>query len=270
MTFKKLNLTAMILTYNEQINIRRALASIYWVPNILVVDSGSTDETLTIVAENQNAKVVHRKFDSFAGQCNFGLHNISTEWVISMDADYIISNEVAEEVCNILNGQEAVSNRDKEMVCGYKVRFKYCINGKPIRSGLLPERTLLYRKKYATYYDEGHGHRVNIRAKVLRLKGRILHDDRKDLSVWIENQKRYQRKEARLLRHTNTSSLQLQDRIRKHTCLSPFLVFLICFIIRGGVFDGREGVIYAFQRVLTETLLYLSIHDEECEGSQMS
>lgn len=254
-----LDLTAMILTYNEEVNISRSIASISWVPHIVVIDSGSTDGTLDIVRENRGIQIIHREFDTFAEQCNFGLENITTKWVISMDADYSISKRLATEINSVLASDESHSSSGDE-VRGYRVSFTYCINGKPIRSGLLPDRTVLYQKRYAKYFDEGHGHRVSIQGEVIKLRHRIFHDDRKSLSVWIENQKKYQMKEAEMLRFTSSLRLSLPDLVRKHTCLSPFLIFFISFIIRGGIVDGREGIIYTFQRILTETLLYLSIN----------
>jgi|688.fasta_scaffold266693_2 glycosyltransferase involved in cell wall biosynthesis len=257
-----LDLTAMIITYNEELNISRTLASICWVPHIVVIDSGSTDETLDIIGRNGSIDVIHRQFDTFAGQCNFGLENITTKWVISMDADYKISKELATEIRSVLTNDVSLTSSEEE-VRGYRVGFRYCINGKPIRSGLLPERTVLYQKEYARYFNEGHGHRVRIQGRVDILKHKIFHDDRKSLSIWIENQKKYQKKEAEMLKLTSSTKLPVQDLVRKYTCLSPFLVFVISYIIRGGIFDGQEGIIYAFQRLLTETLLYLSVNERD-------
>jgi glycosyltransferase involved in cell wall biosynthesis len=71
-------LTVLILTYNEEPNIARTLDAIKWTGQILIVDSCSTDATLDIVARYSQARVVTRKFDSFAEQCNFGLTEIRT------------------------------------------------------------------------------------------------------------------------------------------------------------------------------------------------
>ena len=65
--------TAVVLTFNEEDNLARTLDRLTWAPSVLVVDSGSTDATLTIAAAYPNTRVVTRPFDTFAGQCNFAL-----------------------------------------------------------------------------------------------------------------------------------------------------------------------------------------------------
>src|ERR1041384_386635 len=94
--------TVLILTFNEAPNIGRALERLSWAKEILIIDSGSTDGTLiSAQAAHPNVKVVTRPFDSFAGQCNFGLERITTEWVLSMDADYILSPEFISELARL-------------------------------------------------------------------------------------------------------------------------------------------------------------------------
>ena len=82
-------LTVMVITFNEKANIRRTLDSLRWVPRILVIDSYSTDGTLAIVQAYPNTRILQRKFENFADQCNFGLGEVDTTWVLSIDADYV-------------------------------------------------------------------------------------------------------------------------------------------------------------------------------------
>ena len=82
-------ITPLILTYNEAPNIRRTLEHLTWAKEIIVIDSYSTDETLEILSAIPQVKVFQRKFDSFAVQCNYGLEKITSEWVLSLDADYV-------------------------------------------------------------------------------------------------------------------------------------------------------------------------------------
>src|SRR6266700_2999353 len=100
-------ITPLILTYNEAFNIGRTLDGLRWASDIVVVDSFSDDETLEIIANFPQARVFQRKFDTFAGQCNFGLKEtgISTEWVLNLDADYVLTADVIEELSSLKPGR---------------------------------------------------------------------------------------------------------------------------------------------------------------------
>lgn len=249
-------ISALIITFNEEANIFRTLSSITWISHVLIIDSGSSDNTLAIVSQFRNTQVIYRKFDTFANQCNFGLSLLTTDWVLSLDADYVLSSELSLEI----NERLLDMSSNNCLLYGYSISFQYCINGKPIRSGLLPPRTCVYKRKYAQYLDEGHGHKIVINGKIGELRGRIYHDDRKPLSRWLINQLKYQKEEAIMLQSKKISELPIQDILRKHTFLAPFAAFFMCLILKGGILDGRSGIIYAMQRLVAETLLYLYIY----------
>ena len=243
-------ITPLILTFNEAPNIRRTLEKLAWAQNILVLDSFSTDETLEIVRSFPQARVVQRQFDSFARQCNFGLAQITTGWVLSLDADYVLSDELIDEVKSL---------KPPTSVIGYSARFKYCVCGHSLRASLYPPRTVLYRRKMAQYRDEGHGHRVQIQGAVESLGGFIFHDDRKPLDRWIDGQKRYARVEAQHLLAAPADDLNVADRLRQHIGPAPFLVLFYTLFVKGLILDGWPGWYYVYQRTLAEVLLSLSL-----------
>src|SRR5271165_4085026 len=88
----------MILTFNEEANIGRTLDKLTWAQKILIIDSGSTDHTLEIVGRYPQTVVIQRDFDTAALQCNFGLSHVKSEWVLSLDADYVLSDELISEI----------------------------------------------------------------------------------------------------------------------------------------------------------------------------
>ena len=92
------NTTPLIITYNEATNIKHTLEKLTWAKRIVIIDSYSTDETLEIVQSYPQVEIFHRKFDSFANQCNYGLEQISSDWVLSLDADYILTQELISEI----------------------------------------------------------------------------------------------------------------------------------------------------------------------------
>src|SRR5262249_17442668 len=130
-------LTAIVLTFNEAPNLGRTLERLRWVPQVLVVDSYSTDETPAIASSFPNVRIVQRAVDTFAGQCNFALEQVTSEWVLSLDADYVLSDGFSDEVAAL----EAAAD-----TAGYRASFKYSVFGRPLRASLYPPRTVLYRR----------------------------------------------------------------------------------------------------------------------------
>src|SRR5215475_3631918 len=156
-------ITPLILTYNEAPNIGRTLEQLRWAQDIVVVDSFSDDETLEIVSGFPQVRVFQRKFDNFAGQCNFGLTQtgIATEWVLNLDADYVLTPELVEEL------RELKPTAD---VIGCRARFLYCIEGRKLRSGIYPPVIVLFRKSMGEFRQDGHAHRLHIEGKVVNLQ----------------------------------------------------------------------------------------------------
>lgn len=244
------DITPLILTYNESPNIDRVIEKLNWVQRILVIDSYSDDATLEILSACPQVEIIQRRFTSFADQCNFGLNHICTEWTLSLDADYVLSDDLLKE----LNDLE-----DNPDINSYSAPFKYCVFGKPLKGTLLPRRTVLYRKVKATYREDGHAHRVQVEGQTASLSGHIYHDDRKPLSRWLSAQDRYMVLEVKKLQEAPVAELSLGDRIRKQKILAPFIILVYCLIFKGGILDGWHGWYYAFQRMLAELLLSIRL-----------
>jgi glycosyltransferase involved in cell wall biosynthesis len=253
--------TPLILTYNEEANIGRTLERLSWARRILVIDSGSTDQTLQIIQAHKQAAVLTRPFDSFAKQCNFGLDHIDTPWVLSLDADYELSAKLIAEL-------SALSPSDD--IAGYAAPFVYRVHGKNLRGTLYPPRTVLYRTKVGRYRDEGHGHRVEIAGAIAKLRHPIYHDDRKPLSVWLRSQQRYAQVEAAHLLALARTERSPADRVRLTGWLAPILAPLYALIVKGCIFDGAAGWFYALQRALAEIMLALEILDARGLAAQRS
>lgn len=91
-------ITPLILTYNEENNINHTLEKLKWASKIIVIDSYSTDTTLEILSSYPQVEVFPRKFDTHATQWNYGLEKVATEWVLSLDADYIVTDVLITEI----------------------------------------------------------------------------------------------------------------------------------------------------------------------------
>lgn len=241
-------LSVLILALDEGPNIQRCLSALTWAREVLVVDSFSADSTLDICRQFSNVRVLQRRFDLHAHQWNFGCENCQGDWILALDADYILSPDIAAELKEF---------KPREGIDAYFANFTYCINGHPLRTCLYPPRAVLFNKRKCAYKQDGHTQLLRIPAGSGWLNGKILHDDRKPLSRWLINQAKYAMLEAEKLQAADPGSLKVQDRIRLQIILAPILVFFYTLFWRRLVLDGWSGFYYALQRTIAEMILSL-------------
>lgn len=244
-------ITPVILTYNEEPNIARTLAQLTWAKTIVVVDSFSTDQTMQVLGRHSNVRVVQRPFDSHANQWNYAAFEtgIETDWILALDADYIVPDDVVEEIRRL----------DEAAIDGLTAAFRYCVFGKPLRGTLYPPVTVLFRRTKGRFEQDGHTHRLRLDGAARPLAGRLLHDDRKSLSHWLAAQDRYMTLEADNILSKTWSELSFADKVRMFPLVAPFAVFLNCYVFKRGFLDGKAGAYYALQRTLAECLLGLRL-----------
>lgn len=245
-------ITPLLLTYNESPNIQRILNKLDWAREIVVVDSFSDDDTPTILGNYPTVRMFQRRFDNHANQWNYGLHEtgVNTPWILAMDADYLLSDLLIEELRTL----KPTSEQD-----GFRIQFRYCVFGNPLRGSLYPPVIALYRTDRSHYCQDGHTQRIQVEGAVGNLSSFIFHDDRKPLHHWLQAQDRYMRIEADFISRRSWRDLAWPDRLRKTLILSPFFVFFYCLFIKGLIMDGRHGLFYTLQRMLAEALLSLHL-----------
>jgi glycosyltransferase involved in cell wall biosynthesis len=253
-------ITPLIITYNESANINTTVRKLLWAKRILVIDSGSTDETIEMLRHYPQVEVIANPFVDFASQCNFGLTQVASPWVLSLDADYELGDALVSQLGTLA---------PPDSVVGYKARFVYRIYGRPLRGSLYPPHTVLYRKNKAVYRQEGHGHRVVLDGDILPLNGVIYHDDRKPLARWLTSQQRYARDEAEYLLSRRDDKVPLADRIRLMGWPAPMVVFLYTLFLKLCVLDGWPGWYYALQRATAEILIALEIIDRRLRAKRV-
>jgi glycosyltransferase involved in cell wall biosynthesis len=250
------SLTAVVLTRDEAPNIGRCLEKLRWVSRVVLVDSFSKDETVAIAREFPNVEVVQREFDEHAKQWTSGVERATTEWVLALDADYMITDELAEEIRGL---------NDDGVASAHEADFIYCIHGRPLRGTLYTPTKILFRRSRARYVQEGHTQRLQVDGRVGRLTGKVRHDDRKPLSRWFRNQLAYAALEADHLRAMMPDQRALSDRLRLGL-LMPLVVPFYCLVVQRGILDGWSGIYYALQRTLAEILIALDLLDGRLRG----
>jgi glycosyltransferase involved in cell wall biosynthesis len=241
-------ITVFVLTYNEQVNIARVLAPLRDFARVIVLDSGSSDATQALVQQFGFAEWHQRSFDNHANQCNHVLDQlaVSTPWVMSLDADYVLTAELITELTQL---------KPAAQMHGFSCEFSFCIDGKLLRGSLYPPRTVLFRHGMARFYQSGHTQRLRIEGSVATLQGKILHDDRKDWAFFCRNQSKYGRLEAQHLYESAFSALPLTAKVRKLGVIAPWLVPLMCLFWTGLIFEGKAGWQYTHMRWVGESAI---------------
>lgn len=244
-------ITPVILTYNEAANIGRSLERLAWAKEVVIVDSGSTDETLAIAARFANVRTVVRPFDTHARQWRFAVEEtgIASDWILRLDADYLVEPVLRDEISGLTPAPDTAA---------YEIAFTYCIDGRPLRASLYPALPVLFRRGRGQFVQDGHTEKLRIDGPVVKLVNRLRHDDRKSIERWLQSQSRYQAQEAEKLASRPWAELSWPDRIRRTRLLGPVAVAVHCLFVKGLLFDGAPGLLYTAQRVTAD--LILSMH----------
>jgi glycosyltransferase involved in cell wall biosynthesis len=248
------SITPLILTYNEELNIGRCLERLTWAQHIVVIDSGSTDRTLEICASFPNVRVIHRPFDNHTAQWNFGLDQIETPRVLSLDADYILNEDFVAEL------KALPEDSDAHQI--WYAGFHFVIFGKRLRGTILPPRAVLFHPQASRYEQDGHTQALQIEYPSSILKAKIDHDDRKSLTRWLESQKKYAMLEVEKLLACE-SPTGMPDRLRKMIWPAAPAAFFYTLLVKRIILDGWPGWFYVLQRTYAELLLSLLLLEKK-------
>jgi hypothetical protein len=251
------DITPVLLTFNEASNIGRTLACLTWAKDIIVVDSGSTDDTISIVAAFPQVRLFHRPFDSHGNQWRYATQKtgIRTNWILRLDADYEVTDSLRDELSHL----DVNANVD-----AYRISFNYAIFGQKLVSSLYPSNTVLLRNGKFSVADRGHTEAWTVHGPVKNLSARIVHDDRKPTDQWMVAQGHYMRRE---LAYLQTNDSELKSWLRLRPPLMPLAVFFYCLFVKGLILNGRAGLFYALQRFTAEAALSLMVLEERLRRS---
>jgi glycosyltransferase involved in cell wall biosynthesis len=201
---------------------------------------------VSIARQFPNVRIIERPFDSLANQSNVGIAEAKSEWVMLLDADFFVPDELAHELQSL---------HPPDDVDAYEARFIYAVGGKQLRASLYPPRIVLFRRERGVVVQDGHAHRVRVPGRAERLQHPIVHDDRKPLRRFIERQRFYMRQEAEKIRTTPWRKLNAAGRLRRLRVVAPFAALAYTLFVKRTILDGRAGLQYAFERFLAEAML---------------
>ena len=225
-------ITAIIPTFNEESNIQRALDSVSFADEIIVIDSFSTDKTVAIVNES-SAILIQRIFDNFSSQKNFAIEKASNDWVFLLDADETVPENLKNEIL-----QTVISTSSFDAF--YIYRSFFYKNKKLNFSGWRRDKVIrLFRKDSCRYVGKVH-EEISTNGKIGFFKGKLNHYSYKNYHQYKNKLKKY-------------AKLQAIELLEKglfvtpfHLFLKPFIRFFIQFIIQLGVIDGYRGFVISW------------------------
>ena len=224
-------LSVIIITKNEAHNIRACLESAKWADEIIVVDSGSTDDTAAISREYTPHVYLH-EWPGFGMQKNRALSYASKDWVFSIDADERVTPELRSEIESAM--------RDTR-VQGFEIPRLSSFCGRYIQhSGWYPDYvTRLFQRHAGQFSNDLVHERVIINGKMGRLKHSLLHESFRDLDQLLAKMNHYSSAGAEMLKHKGREATLTQ------AILHGLWAFFRTYVLRAGFLDGSEGLMLA-------------------------
>ena len=195
---RRLPISVVVLTYNEERNLRACLESLAgWVTDLFLVDSGSTDATMAI-GEEFGARIVTHRFETHTRQWRWAFANLplETEWVLALDADQRVSPELRDAI----QAAFAAGGTAEDAAGCFLIR-RQVFRGRWIKhGGYYPKYLLKLFRRRAVTLDEGDlvDHHFHVAGRLVRLTGDLIEDNRNEARIfdWIEKHNRYARLQA--------------------------------------------------------------------------
>jgi len=245
-------LSVVMICHNEEGSLEKSLASVQWADEIVVVDSFSTDRTVEI-ARRYTEKVVQHPWQGYGRQKNLALDRVAGPWVLSLDADEVVTPELAVEIRGLLAGRPER--------CGYSIPRVTWYLGRPLRHVWYPDRKLrLFRKGQAVWGEESVHERLRLDGPPGRLTAPLVHHSFDSIEDHVHTLQRY----------TTLGALDLFRSGRRFSVLrllgSPLALFVKQFFLKRGLLDGFPGLIACGISGMHEFVKYAKLYELQRKG----
>lgn len=246
----KSEIRVVILTKNEESNIKKCLNSLLKQINlnqIFIYDSYSSDKTKEFV-NDYGIKIISWDYISHASSYNRIILEKNNEfnYVICLDADMELSENFIDKVCNQFLPSFDYMTSSVKMYYD-NMPLKFC--------SLYPDKPIMFRSGQDLFIETGHAEKIpnHFNGKKMTEGLYIIHNDLKDYSVFIENQLRYGDKVRSMIKSGGATKV---DFIRSKFPLFGIVVFIYTYIFKGGFLDGKAGLNYSLDRLITELIWF--------------
>ncbi len=242
-------ITFVVITKNEESNIRQCLESIKWADEIIVVDSFSKDQTVKICL-NYTKKIYKRQWPGIpARQRYFGCLKAKSKWIFNIDADEVVSSSLKKIIKKILKqGSEYTCflvRRYNQILGSFWLRYHLDVWG----CDYLPR---LFNSEYVKVNKNSKAEGLIIKGKTIKIESPLYHYTQRNLNFWFEKINIRSNREAEMKRKRRTVKWY-------HLLFITPLAFFKSFIIRRGFADGMGGLIFSLNYMLYRTVLYMKI-----------
>ena len=252
------DITAIILTYNEEKHIERCILSIKdLAKKIVIIDSLSDDNTLNIVKQH-NIDVLQNKFVNHAKQINWALKNanINTKWILRFDADEVLTEKLAKKIHGNLKNLPP-------NVAGVSINLKLFFFGKNINlGGVYPQKRLrIWKNGSGKCSDDWVDEHINVEGDIVHFDEDIIDNNLKNIAWWTEKHNKYSTKEAinfilneQKIKKENFSKTNRETKLNKFSKfglyyklpsgIRPFLLFIYRYFFLLGFLNGWQGLVF--------------------------
>jgi len=230
-------ITAIIPTFNEEVNIKEAIESVLWCDEIIVVDSFSRDRTVEIVKSFPEVRLLMHEYEHSAAQKNWTIPQATHQWVFLLDADERPTPELVEEIKAVVKNGTNYS--------GFWIYRRNHFMGKRINySGWQSDKVIRLFKRDECRYQNKHVHaEIESKGQIGVLKQKLIHYTYKDLDSYLRKADRY----------TTWGALDRVQKFEKrgHKVGLPYLFlrpvgrFFRHYLLRLGILDGTHGFVIA-------------------------
>ena len=225
-------ITAIVITYNEEQNIKDCLESLKWADEIIIVDSNSKDRTVEI-AGMYTQNIFLTKELSFSLKRNLAFEKTKSDWIIWLDADERVTEELKKEILDIINNP--VSSLDAYLMN----RKSFFINKFIKHCGWYPDHTIrLIKRSIGARFDDSRVHeKLTYHGKTGKLKSDLIHYTARDFEHYIN----------KLNLYTTSSYIDLHEKGKKASLLDiifrPVFTFIKMYFFKLGILDGYTGLV---------------------------
>ncbi|TMH67817.1 MAG: glycosyltransferase family 2 protein [Betaproteobacteria bacterium] len=250
----KLPLSLVVITRDAAADIADCVASASFAADVLVVDSGSRDDTVEL-ARRSGARVIEREWTGFGPQKQFATTEAANDWVLCIDADERVSPELAASIA-------ALFAAGSPRACAYAIARRNRFLGCWLAHGEgYPDWTIrLFDRRRAHWSDDVVHERVIANGPVKRLAGDLMHASAESLDAYIAKQNRYTSLQAAAL-HANGSKAGAM-----HLALSPLARFVRFYVLKLGFLDGAAGFAHISIGAFASFLKYAKLRALDAEA----